>query len=105
MATTIITKNNDIPGQVPLDTQLVVGELAVNTADRVLYTKHSDDTVVEIGGGAKGGFNNKIFYENQQIVTVDYEITTNYNAGSFGPITIDTSITVTVPSGSTWTIV
>jgi hypothetical protein len=46
-----------------------------------------------------------IFYENNQIVTADYTITTDKNAMSAGPITIDTDVTVTVPSGSAWAIV
>lgn len=58
-----------------------------------------------IGAGAKGGGNNQVFFENDQTVTVDYTITTGKNAMSAGPITIDTGITVTVPTDSTWTIV
>lgn len=57
------------------------------------------------GGGATGGGSDQIFYENGQTVTTDYTLTTNTNAGTFGPITIDTGVTVTVPSGSTWTVV
>lgn len=58
-----------------------------------------------IGSGAQGGANNPVFFENDQIVTASYTITTNKNAMSAGPITIDTAVTVTVPTGSTWTIV
>jgi hypothetical protein len=38
-------------------------------------------------------------------VTQNYTITTNYNAMSAGPITINSGVVVTVPSGSVWTIV
>ena len=57
--------------------------------------------------GATGGNSgaNAVFWENQQTVTHDYSITANRNAGSFGPITINSGITVTVPSTSNWTIV
>lgn len=58
-----------------------------------------------VGGGATGGAGNAVFYENDQTVTVDYTLTTNKNAMSAGPITINSGITVTVPSGSVWTIV
>ena len=54
-------------------------------------------------GGNSGG--NAVFWENQQTVTHDYSITANRNAGSFGPITIYSGVTVTVPSTSNWTIV
>ena len=52
-----------------------------------------------------GGSPDRIFYENQQTVTVNYTISTNYNAMSAGPITVNSGIVVTVPSGSTWTVV
>jgi hypothetical protein len=58
-----------------------------------------------LGGGATGGGSNQVFVENDQTVTVDYTITTNKNAMSAGPITINTGITVTVPTNSTWVIV
>ena len=54
-------------------------------------------------GGNSGG--NAVFWENQQTVTHNYSISANRNAGSFGPITINSGITVTVPSTSNWTIV
>ena len=46
-----------------------------------------------------------VFYENDQNVTANYTITTGTNAMSAGPITIDTGATVTIPSGSEWTVV
>ena len=54
-------------------------------------------------GGNSGG--NAVFWENQQTVTHNYSITANRNAGSFGPITINSGVTVTVPSTSNWTII
>lgn len=58
-----------------------------------------------IGSGAQGGGNNPVFFENDQTVTVSYTITTGKNAMSAGPITINTGVTVTVPTNSTWVIV
>lgn len=52
-----------------------------------------------------GGGSDLIFYENGQTVTSNYTITTGQNAGTFGPITINSGVTVTIPSGSTWSIV
>lgn len=57
------------------------------------------------GGGATGGGTDKVFYENDQAVTSDYTITTSKNAGTFGPITINTGVTVTIPTGAVWTVV
>lgn len=51
--------------------------------------------------GAKEG----IFWENNTTITSSYSITAGKNAGTFGPVTIADGVTVTVPDGSTWTIV
>ena len=58
-----------------------------------------------IGGGAMGSGANGVFYENDTNVTGNYTISTNKNAMSAGPITINDSVTVTIPNGSVWTIV
>ena len=57
-----------------------------------------------VGGGATGGGADEVFVENGQTVTTNYTLSTNKNASSVGPITINAGITVTVPSGSTWAI-
>ena len=44
-------------------------------------------------------------YENSQTITSSYTLTTNKNGMSAGPITINSGVTVTVPSGSAWTVV
>jgi hypothetical protein len=56
-------------------------------------------------GGATGGGNDQIFYENGQNVTTDYTIASTKNAMSAGPITIDSGATVTVDTGANWVIV
>jgi hypothetical protein len=58
-----------------------------------------------VGGGATGGGSDEIFFENGQVVTTNYTITDGKNAGSFGPITINSGVTVTVGTGEVWTIV
>ena len=81
--------------------------LAAGTANYVLTSDGTDISWGNASAGATGGNNNanKIFWENEQTVTHDYTIQNNYNAGSFGPITINNGVTVTVGSGETWTIV
>jgi hypothetical protein len=44
-------------------------------------------------------------YENSQTISNNYTITTNKNAMSAGPITVASGATLTIPSGSTYTIV
>lgn len=41
---------------------------------------------------------------NSQTISADYTIASGDNGGSFGPVTVDSGITVTVSSGSTWTV-
>ena len=42
---------------------------------------------------------------NSQTVSADYTIASGDNAGSFGPVSVASGITVTVSSGSVWTVV
>ena len=58
-------------------------------------------TWIQSNGFAASG----IFYENWQNVTANYTITSGKNAMSAGPITINTGVTVTIPTGSNWAIV
>ena len=58
-----------------------------------------------LGGGATGGGADQVFVLNDQLVTADYTIPTGKNASSAGPITINTGITVTISTDSTWVIV
>ena len=58
-----------------------------------------------IGGGAAGAGGDTVFQENSLIVTTNYTLTTAKNASSVGPITINSGITVTVPSGARWVII
>ena len=55
--------------------------------------------------GVAGGASQGIFWENDQTITSNYTITNGKNAGSFGPITIQSGVTVTVGAGETWTVV
>lgn len=58
-----------------------------------------------IGGGATGGGSDDVFHENGQTVTTNYTLTTSKNAVTAGPITINSGVTVTVPSDSSWVVV
>lgn len=80
------------------------GQFRFNT-DLTEFEGYNGTAWGSIGGGATGGGSDEIFFENGQTVTTNYTISTNYNAGTFGPITVNSSVTVTVPSGSTWSIV
>ena len=55
----------------------------------------------EIGGGAgaTGGGTDQVFFESDQAVTTNYTLTANKNAHTVSP-TINSGVTVTVPSGA-----
>ena len=46
---TIVTKNSSTPSAVPTASDLVQGELAVNVADKRLFTEDNSATIIEIG--------------------------------------------------------
>jgi hypothetical protein len=50
MANKIILKKSSVAGKVPLATDLDVGEVALNLADKYLYSKDVGGTVIQIGG-------------------------------------------------------
>ena len=52
-----------------------------------------------------GSSSNKVFFENDKVVSVNYQITSTKNAMTAGPVSINSGIGVTVPSGCSWTIV
>ena len=57
-----------------------------------------------LGGGAGGGGADEIFVENAMTVTTDYELSSGKSASSVGPITVNSGVTVTIPSGQNWVI-
>lgn len=82
------------------------GMFRYNTTDNA-FEGYANGAWGAIGGsgGAKGGGTDKVFYENDQTVTTNYTLTTNTNAVTAGPVSINSGVTVTVPSGGNWVIV
>jgi hypothetical protein len=78
------------------------------TNDYVLTAKSSAAgglTWAEATAGATGGGSDKVFWENSNTITTSYTISNNMNAGTFGPVTVNNGVTVTVGSGETWTVI
>ena len=47
----------------------------------------------------------RVFFLNDKVILSSYEIPAEKNAGTFGPVQVAAAKTVTIPSGSVWTIV
>lgn len=73
--------------------------------DTVQFEGYTGALWSSIGGGARGGGSDAVFFENDAVVTTNYTLTTNKNAVTAGPITVNSGIVVTIPSGSSWVIV
>jgi len=56
------------------------------------------------GGGATGGGSDQVFVENAMIITTNYTLSAGKSAMSTGPITINSGIIITVPTGSRWVV-
>ena len=84
---------------------------SAGSSGQVLSTNGSGvlSFVDQSGGGAVGGGSDKLFIENGTTMTTDYTIGTEFgatcNALSAGPITINAGATLTIPSGSVYTVV
>ena len=82
-----------------------LSKLTAGTNGYVLTLAGGVPSWAAAAAGATGGGTDKVFWENDQTVTTSYTITAGKNAGTFGPISVNSGVTVTVPSGSTWSIV
>jgi hypothetical protein len=82
----------------------VTGQIRFNS-DTNQYEGYFASAWGQLGGGATGGGGDQVFVQNDQVVTVDYTIPSTKNAMSAGPISINTGVTVTVSTDSTWVIV
>ena len=99
-ASDVLTKIKTVDGSGSgLDADTVDGIQATGLVSNNYFQDNSG------GGGATGGGSDKIFHNNDQTVTTSYTIPSGQNSMTAGPISINSGVTVTVPSGSEWTIV
>ena len=104
----------------PIFATAATGDLAPKTGSNLSFNSAtgaltatsfvgSGANLTDVDAGATGGGSDRIFFENGVAVTTDYTIGTTFgataNALSAGPITINAGVTVTVPSGSVYTVV
>lgn len=77
MANRIKLKRSTVPGRIPNPADLDIGEIAVNTADGIIYTKHSDNTIVTISGVSSGNTN---IYNGRTIVNTNVTLVDSFSA-------------------------
>jgi len=107
--------NIDSVGIITARTGVIVGSGVTLNATGVIATgvitatsfsgSGANLTNLPAGAPVGGATTNTVFFENDNSVDVNYSVTSGKNAMSAGPIEIKSGITVTVPSGSFWTIV
>lgn len=103
MANTVKIKQSAVPSRVPTTSDLALGELGVNTYDGKLYTRKDSGTASIIEIGASSASSTPII-ENLQTVITSKTLTASSNGISLGPITINTSVTVTIGTSQRWMI-
>lgn len=82
------------------------GSLLSLSGSAVVYVSVNAETMTDIYTRVvTGGGTDAVFVETQTTVSSNYTITTNRNAMSAGPVTINSGVSVTIPSGSVWTVV
>ena len=57
------------------------------------------------GTWAAAGAADDVFWENAQTISSDYTITASKNAMTAGDISVNSGVTVTVPTGARWVII
>ena len=95
MSNTIRLKRSSTASDTPTASDLEVGELAINTADAKLFTKHTDNTIKEISGSGGGGSGLSNIVEdttpqlggdldtNEKTITMDSGKNINFGTGSY----------------------
>ena len=104
----------------PIFATAATGNLAPKTVSSLSFNSNtgalsatsfvgSGAALTDVDAGATGGGSDRVFFENEVTVDANYTIGTTLgvtaNALSAGPITISAGVTVTVPSGSVYTVV
>ena len=94
MATRIIIKHRSVTGTPPSASDLAVGELALNTADGTMFTKHTNNSIVVLGGTGTNSISNNAVtlpkLENAargSLITFDEnQNATHFSIGSAGTV-------------------
>jgi hypothetical protein len=64
-------KRSSTSGNRPSDSDILVGELAINLRDRLIYTKNDSDVIIELGGGSD--IDSDIQWLRDRILDLEFE--------------------------------
>jgi len=107
MATIIKLKRSETASTVPTTSNLAVGEVAVNTADRKIYMRDSSNAIVEIANAAGSNSFTTISVSGQSDIVADQQSDTLTLQGT-GLTTVTTNVgsdTVTIGTSSGFSFV
>lgn len=93
--------NGATSGGVTLDVPAVAGSNTLTLPARTATVATNNHGIA----APVGASTDDLFYENSKAVSANYTISTNKCAMSTGPITINSGVSVTIPSGSRWVII
>lgn len=78
MTTVVQLKRSETSGAIPTAADIAVGELAVNLADGLLYSKKTDGSIIEVGTTETPVF----FSQSVDLGLLDSSSPTGYDMGS-----------------------
>jgi len=97
--------NIDASQNVTISDLIVTDSLVLDSASTLTLPPAGvtfDDGTTQTTAAYMGA--NNCMFENNMTITDDYTITAGRSASSVGPISIDSGVSVTIPSGSNWVI-
>jgi len=113
-ANTAKTTNATHSGEVTGATALTIADNVVDEANLKVSNAPTNGYFLSAQSGDTGGLTwaevasgnttSNGLYEHAHTISANYSITSGNNALTAGPITINTGVSVTVPTGSTWVI-
>lgn len=81
MGTIVQIKRSETANAIPTAGQIAVGELAVNLADGILYSKKTDGSIIEIGSNLPDEY---YLSSNQDFGLITQNVDTTLNLGDVG---------------------
>lgn len=103
IGTYTVSASQTVAGGTVITDSPVVGMIRYNSSTSA-FEGYGQSGWAGIGGGATGAGGDEVFVLNSQIITTSYAIPSGKNATSTGPLTVNGSVTITIPSGSRWVI-